>query len=134
MNFCQRSKLLFSLFMFTSERMINSRIDLKRRKSLNWTEERFFSKTTLFICILFLKRTNTHTHIYTFRVFFLNEKEKTTHEIDLKRKVRIIRLSKTRNIVFNIDSSFKKWSSQTIILQTLKTENQKSSSWRRFHQ
>jgi hypothetical protein len=110
--------------MFTNERAINSRIDLKRQKSLNSTEERSFSQTTFFIRI-FLEH-NTHAH--TSRASLLNERERATHEIDLRRKVRAIRLSKTLNIVFNIDSSFKKRSLQAIIFQTLKTENQKSSS------
>ncbi len=120
----QRNKLLLSLFMFTSERAINSRIDFKKQKSFNSKEKKSFSQTTLFIRIFF--EHNTHTH--TFRALLLNERERTTLEIDLRREVRIIRFSKTRNIVFSIDSSFKKRLSQTIIFQTLKTESQKSSS------
>jgi hypothetical protein len=112
--------------MFTNESAINSKIDFKRSKSLNLTEERFFSQTTLFIRISLEHNTYTHTH--TFRSSFLNEKEKTIHEIDLRREIRVIIFSKTRNIVFNIDSSFKKRSSQTLIFQALKIKNQRFSS------
>jgi hypothetical protein len=77
-EFCQRSKLLFLLFMFTSERTINSRIDLKRQKSLNSTEKRLFSQTTLFIRIL-LSRTHKQTHTYTHTrlalLFWMREKK-----------------------------------------------------------
>jgi hypothetical protein len=82
--FCQRNKLLFFLFMFMSERMTSSRIDLKRQKSLNWTEERLSSKTTLFICILFSNtQTNTHTHTFTrlALLFWMREKKQFTKSI-----------------------------------------------------
>jgi hypothetical protein len=89
--------------------MTSSRIDLKRQKSLDSTKEKLSSKTTFFIRISQAhKQKRTHTHTHTSRASLLNEKEKATHEIDLRREVRIIRFSKTRNIVFNIDSSFKK--------------------------
>ncbi len=92
-------------------------------------------KSSLFECSYQYSFINTRSQIHnTSRTSLLNERKKASHEIDLRRKVRAIRLSKTRNIVFNIDSSFKKWSSQAIILQTLKTENQKSSSWRHSFQ
>ncbi len=129
MNLVNEVNFFSFLFMFTSERTINSRINLKRQKFLNSTEKRSFSQTILFIRIF--SRTQ-HTHTHTFRAFLLNERKETTHEIDLRRKLRVIHFSKTRNIVFNIDSSFKKRSSQTIIFQTLKIENQRSSSWRHF--
>jgi small-conductance mechanosensitive channel len=67
--------------MFTSERTINSRIDLKKQKSLDSTKERLFSQTTFFIRILSSStQTNTHTHTHVSR-FFSNEKRQLTKSI-----------------------------------------------------
>jgi hypothetical protein len=44
------------------------------------------------------------------------KKKEIIHEINLKRKVRVIRFLKTRNIIFNIDLSFKKDNRYTYIL------------------
>jgi hypothetical protein len=47
------------------------------------------------------------TFVISFHVLLLNKK-KTIHEFDSKRKIRIARHTKTRNITFDIDTWFVK--------------------------
>ncbi len=106
-EFCQRNKLLFSLFLYSQ--MIVSTVHITKNDfRLNQKKTSFENDD--FISLSTKKHTHTHTHtyIYTSRASLLNERKEAIHEIDLKRKIRIIRFSKIRNIVFNIDLSFKK--------------------------